>query len=125
MLKMTTVNTIDCEGDKLISTHQQLILFLHADVADGANIASPVHNIDVHKIPATPTSTASSHHFNLGMYGAANTCTCLQITSFYMVAFIDNEITNSLAVPETRSRRNSREQKDQPNVKSVVCITTS
>ncbi|XP_065920398.1 cytochrome b5 reductase 4-like isoform X2 [Dysidea avara] len=77
MLKITTLNTTDCE-----------------DVADGANIASPVHNIDVNKIPATPTSSASSHHFNL-----------------------DNEITNSLAIPETRSRRSSREQKDQPSVK--------
>ena len=87
MLKITTVNTIDCEGDKLNSNHQHCTIFLLADVADGANIASPVHKIDVCKIPATPTSTASSHHFNPGMYGAANTCTCLQITSFYMVAF--------------------------------------
>ncbi|XP_065920400.1 cytochrome b5 reductase 4-like isoform X2 [Dysidea avara] len=55
--------------------------------ADGVNIASPVHCIDVNKTPPTPTGSN------------------------------DKEVANAMAVPEVRSRRTSREQRDQPNVK--------
>ena len=92
----------------------QIMYHLYEDVADGVNVASPVRTVDVRKIPPTPTSTFASSVFQNAIDGKNmdnNTTTHIWSLLFDILEH------NSVAIPEVRSRRNSREQRDQPSIK--------
>ena len=93
---------------------QNYVSFIYEDVADGVNVTSPVRTVDVHKIPPTPTSTFASSVFQNAIDGKnkdSNHTTHIWSLLFDMLEH------NSMAIPEVRSRRNSREQRDQPIIK--------
>ena len=95
-------------------TIYKIMYHLYEDVADGVNVASPVRTVDVHKIPPTPTSTFASSVFQNAIDGKntdSNTTTHIWSVLFDILEH------NSMAIPEVRSRRNSREQRDQPSIK--------
>ena len=96
---------------------------LYEDVADGVNVASPVRTVDVHKIPPTPTSTFASSFFQNAIDGKKYIANMLNILQSLLFNVLEH---NSMAIPEVRSRRSSREQRDQPNIKWVhVMLATS
>ena len=86
---------------------------LYEDVADGVNVASPVRTVDVQKIPQTSTSTFTSFFQNA--MGGKNTDS--NHTTHIWSLLFDILEHNSVAIPEVRSRRKSREQRDQPSIK--------
>ena len=108
-------------------------LLLASDVADGVYMVntSPV-STEMNKGPSTPTTVLTLPSFTDGkwlciicLYTWVHVCALANsVAGTYVQCkyFLEQSISNAIAIPETRSRRCARDQRDQPSVKYDVCM---